>query len=74
MDAVNQCGKYIQSDHCRTFFANGVPHEIEEAARIDGASQARTFFHYCPAVIQGADWSAISLLWTLGIGTLFSRH
>lgn len=28
----------------RTFFANGVPHEIEEAARIDGASQARTFF------------------------------
>ena len=30
-------------DHCPYFFANGVPHEIEEAARIDGASQARTF-------------------------------
>ncbi len=27
----------------RTFFTNGVPHELEEAATIDGCSQARTF-------------------------------
>ncbi|NLD87810.1 MAG: carbohydrate ABC transporter permease [Clostridiales bacterium] len=29
---------------CRTFFINGVPRELEEAAEIDGCSQARTFF------------------------------
>ena len=27
----------------RTFFITGVPHELEEAAIIDGCSQARTF-------------------------------
>ncbi len=29
---------------CRTFFTNGVPRELEEAAEIDGCSQAHTFF------------------------------
>ena len=29
---------------CRTFFSNGVPRELEEAAEIDGCSQAHTFF------------------------------
>ncbi|MEA4824468.1 MAG: carbohydrate ABC transporter permease [Clostridiaceae bacterium] len=28
----------------RTFFLNGVPHELEEAAEIDGCSRAHTFF------------------------------
>lgn len=28
----------------RTFFSTGVPHELEEAATIDGCSHARTFF------------------------------
>lgn len=28
----------------RTFFSSGVPHELEEAATIDGCSHARTFF------------------------------